>query len=255
MENEVKTIWNANADFWDKKMGEGNDFHKVLIEPNQLELLNIKKGDRILDIACGNGQFARKMAEQGASVTAIDLSDDFIRIAKSKSKTGNIDYRVVDAGNPDQMCQLKGLSFDSAVCTMAIMDIEYIEPMLSSLPSILKHGGVFLFSILHPCFNSGENTLVHEHNDIGGTLNDKYSVKISNYLISGKLKGVGMRGQPMPQYYFHRPLSELLTLCFKNNFVMDAIREPSFKDIEGKNTWENVFKNIPPAIICRFRKL
>jgi len=62
MNEEVRNIWNANAEFWDSKMGEGNDFHKMLIEPIQLKLLNIKAGDKILDIACGNGQFARKMA-------------------------------------------------------------------------------------------------------------------------------------------------------------------------------------------------
>jgi ubiquinone/menaquinone biosynthesis C-methylase UbiE len=58
--DEVKNIWNANAGFWDGKMGEGNYFHKTLIEPVQLELLNIKPGQRILDIACGNGHVARK---------------------------------------------------------------------------------------------------------------------------------------------------------------------------------------------------
>ena len=62
---EVKEIWNTNAAFWDGRMGEGNDFHKILIEPNQLEMLAIKKGDKILDIACGNGQFARKMTQAG----------------------------------------------------------------------------------------------------------------------------------------------------------------------------------------------
>ena len=41
--NEVKNIWNTNAVFWDSKMGEGNDFHKSLIEPIQLNLLEIKR--------------------------------------------------------------------------------------------------------------------------------------------------------------------------------------------------------------------
>ena len=74
LNDEVKAIWNANAEFWDSRMGEGNDFHKTLIEPTQLRLLNIKPGQRILDVACGNGQFARKMAGLGALVTGIDFS-------------------------------------------------------------------------------------------------------------------------------------------------------------------------------------
>ena len=254
MNKKVNAIWNANARFWDSRMGEGNDFHKILIEPNQLELLNIRKNDRILDIACGNGQFARKMAEQGAIVTAIDFSDEFIRIAKLKSGNLNIDYRVVDVTDTTQMSQFGGTCFNSIVCTMAIMDIANIEPLLSFVPSFLENRGVFVFSILHPCFNSGESTLLHEHCDFEGVVNDKYSVKISNYLASREFRGIGMHGQPMVQYYFHRSLSELFNLCFKNNLVLDALREPSFKNMDGKSTWENVYKNIPPALICRFKK-
>jgi len=46
--DEVREIWNQNADFWDERMGEGNEFHKSLIEPCQLRLLNIADGAVIL---------------------------------------------------------------------------------------------------------------------------------------------------------------------------------------------------------------
>ncbi len=36
-------------------MGEGNDFVEVLIWPATLRLLALQPGQRILDIACGNG--------------------------------------------------------------------------------------------------------------------------------------------------------------------------------------------------------
>ena len=78
LKHEVTRIWDRNADFWDEKMGEGNAFHKLLIEPAQLRLLNLKGGEVILDIACGNGQFARKMADLGAKVVAVDASGKMI---------------------------------------------------------------------------------------------------------------------------------------------------------------------------------
>lgn len=34
LSEKVKTIWNNNAAHWNEKMGEGNRFHKELIEPN-----------------------------------------------------------------------------------------------------------------------------------------------------------------------------------------------------------------------------
>ena len=250
---EVKAIWNENAAFWDGRMGEGNDFHRLLIEPNQLEMLEIKPGDSILEIACGNGQFARKMTESGAAVTAIDFSEEFIKIARSKPLADKIDYRTIDVTNANDLETLNNHHFDSIVSTMAIMDIENIHPLISFLPRILKPAGKFVFSILHPCFNSGENTLLHETYDFGGSITNKYYVKIRNYLISRKIKGIGMAGQPRPQYYFHRPLQEILKVCFANGFLMNDLREPSFKDTDNQMIFFNVFKNIPPAIICRFK--
>lgn len=254
MENRVKDIWNANAKFWDSKMGEGNDFHKILIEPTQLKLLNVKGGDKILDIACGNGQFARKMAGLGAKVTAIDFSEKFIAIAKSKGDH-NIEYQVLDVTSKNNLKKLSGNIFDSIVCTMALMDMEHIEVLITGLPEMLKKEGIFVFSILHPCFNSGENILFHESDDLGGEVKNRYGVKISNYLIEKSHLGIGMVGQPKPQYYFHRPISTILRYCFESGLVLDAFEEPSFANIENSNRiYDNVFKNTPPALICRLRK-
>jgi 2-polyprenyl-3-methyl-5-hydroxy-6-metoxy-1,4-benzoquinol methylase len=253
LNDQVKDIWNANAEFWDSKMREGNAFHKTLIEPTQLKLLNIQAGDKILDIACGNGQFARKMAELGAKVTAVDFSDKFIAIAKSKSKA-NIHYRVIDATSKTDLKKLDGNLFDSVVCTMALMDMENIEVLVNHLPKLLEKDGIVVFSVMHPCFNSGEITLVHEVDDMGGELKSKYSVKISNYLVERSILGVGMAGQPKPQYYFHRPLSTILKYFFANGFVLDVLEEPSFINIENSaRIHDNVYKPIPPALVCRLR--
>lgn len=249
---EVRDIWNTNAAFWDSRMGEGNDFHKILIEPNQLDLLDIKNDDRILDIACGNGQFARKMTEPGAKVVAIDFCDELIKIARSKPLAEKIEYRVIDVTDSKDLEKLKNYQFDSAVCTMAIMDIPYIEPLLSFLPKILKNNGKFVFSILHPSFNSGDTILIHEHCDLPGKSHHSYSVKTRNYLVSRKYKGIALRGQPKTQYYFHRPLSEILNLCFENGFYMNGMIEPSFGNRASESIYGNVFKNIPAAIICSF---
>jgi hypothetical protein len=111
-----------------------------------------------------------------------------------------------------------------------------------------------VFSVMHPCFNSGEIMLVHEIDDMGGELKSKYSVKISNYLVERSILGVGMAGQPKPQYYFHRPLSTILKYFFANGFVLEALEEPSFINIENSaRIHDNVYKHIPPALVCGLR--
>jgi 2-polyprenyl-3-methyl-5-hydroxy-6-metoxy-1,4-benzoquinol methylase len=249
----VKDIWNTNAEFWDKRMGEGNDFHKTLIEPVQFKMLDIKPGQKILDIACGNGQFARKMAEMGAKVTAIDFSEKFIAIASAKGGK-DVKYKVIDATKTADLLKLLGTKYDAVVCTMAFMDMENVQTLINFSPKLLKKNGGFIFSILHPYFNSGENVLVHERDDISGEVISRYYVKIRNYLVEKSYLGIGMMGQPKPQYYFHRPLSTILSYFFQNGFVLDRYEEPSFKGIrDTERIFDNVFQNIPPALVCRLR--
>jgi hypothetical protein len=139
---------------------------------------------------------------------------------------------------------------------MALMDMENIDVLIGYLPKLLKKGGCFVFSVLHPCFNSGEIVLVHENDDSGGQVKNRYSVKVSNYLTEKSLLGVGMIGQPEPQYYFHRPVSAILKRLFECGFVLDAYEEPSFSNLEKYvSIYDNAFRSIPPALICRLRLL
>ncbi len=254
MNDEVRDIWNANAGFWDARMGEGNNFHKKLVEPIQLRLLNIIAGMKVLDVACGNGQFARKMASFGARVTAVDFSEKFIAIAKSKETT-NIDYCVADAASEADLDKLPVDTYDAVVCTMALMDMRDISLLAKRAPMLMKKGGVFVFSILHPCFNSGASVLVHEMDDLSGQNENRFCVKICDYLVETERLGIGMIGQPESQYYFHRPVSALLQIFFKNGFILDAYEEPSFKDIgDSERLFDNVYKNIPPVLVCRLRR-
>jgi 2-polyprenyl-3-methyl-5-hydroxy-6-metoxy-1,4-benzoquinol methylase len=72
---ETQDIWNQNATFWDSIIGDaGNKFHKTIVEPTALSLLDLTPGETVLDIACGNGAFARTMAQLGVHVVASDFS-------------------------------------------------------------------------------------------------------------------------------------------------------------------------------------
>lgn len=258
LNRETGEIWNANADFWDGRMGEGNDFHKTLIEPIQLKLLNLKAGEQVLEIACGNGQFTRKMAEFGVSVLATDVAEQMIANAtqRTKDNADRIDYRVLDATDESQLATLGQGKYDAAVCAMAIMDIASIEPLIEALGRVLKVGGRFVFSIMHPCFNSTDGlTRVMEREEVDGELVDRRYIKISNYIEPHTYKGQAMVGQPVAQNYFHRPISVILNAFFAKGFVLDGIEEPVFGEgaaYEHEMSWE-AFTKIPPAFVARLR--
>jgi 2-polyprenyl-3-methyl-5-hydroxy-6-metoxy-1,4-benzoquinol methylase len=259
LSNEVHDIWNQNAAFWDDFMGEGNQFQRLLIAPAEECLLDLQgQGhgqQQILDIACGNGNFARRLAALGAQVVACDFSETFIARAKAHTleNADRIDYRVVDATQREQLLALGLACFDAAICNMALMDIPNIEPLLESLPRLLKPRGRFIFSVPHPCFNSVSVTKSIEKEDHEGELITQYAVKVSGYMTPFARKGLGVIGQPAPHYLFHRLLSMLLNTCFDAGFVLDRIEEPCFGgDAQPDRlfSWAN-YKDIPPVLVAR----
>lgn len=66
-ENErAREAWNANARFWDERMGDGNDFFNSRIWPSVDKLLCPQPHEVLLNVACGNGITSRRLAQNGA---------------------------------------------------------------------------------------------------------------------------------------------------------------------------------------------
>ena len=105
---ETKKIWEANAAFWDERMGEGNDFVNILSWPAMERLLALKEGSKILDIACGNGLTSRRLAYMGADVVAFDFSKEMIKYARSRTQnhSDRIEYLVMDGTNDRELMKL-----------------------------------------------------------------------------------------------------------------------------------------------------
>jgi len=254
---ETRNAWDANASFWDERMGEGNDFFNILEWPASLKLLDIKPGQHILDIATGNGLTARKLAELGAQVTAFDFSKNMIELARSKPNPGmKINYQVIDGTKEAALLALGENIFDAALCNMALFDMADIEPLFQMLPRMLKAGGSVVFSLCHPCFNNSGSTHLAEESDDEGSLETVYSLKISRYLSCYSAHGVAMRDQPVAQLYFERPLQYYFNLGFRNGFILDGFEECAFPPgYPQKNPlgWGGNFSEIPPVLVARMR--
>ena len=64
---ETGAVWGSEHEtLRDEKMGDGNLFVSRLLRPAVADLLRPGPGQRVLDVACGNGVFARWLADQGA---------------------------------------------------------------------------------------------------------------------------------------------------------------------------------------------
>ena len=98
---QAHEVWERKAAFWDEMMGEGNAFQRFLVGPAIERLLEVRQGETVLDIACGNGVFSRRLAELGASVVATDFSEKFVELARTRTERAGygdaVEYLVADA--------------------------------------------------------------------------------------------------------------------------------------------------------------
>ncbi|HXZ29695.1 MAG TPA: class I SAM-dependent methyltransferase [Dehalococcoidia bacterium] len=254
---EAVEAWDRLAEWWDNKIGDGNEFQDYLIEPTTERMLALKPGEQVLDIACGAGRFARRMARMGAVVTAIDQAERFLDRARERTveNTDRIQYLKLDATDPAAILSLGKGRFDAAVCTMALMDMPSITPLISSLPTLLKPQGRFVFSVTHPVFNSGTARSIAEQYVQDGEIVVKSGITITDYAEPYSYKGFGIPGQPEPQYYFHRPIDMLFNTCFKYGFVLDDIEEPVFpRGFQSRTNNPLAFTrmpSIPPILVAR----
>jgi SAM-dependent methyltransferase len=219
--------------------------------------LALKAGEQVLDVACGAGRFARRMASMGAVVTAIDQAERFLNRARERTK-GNrdrIEYLNLDATDRAAILSLGNRRFDAAVCTMALMDMSSITPLISALPALLKPEGRFVFSVTHPVFNSGTARHIAEQYEQDGETIVKSGITITDYAEPFCYKGLGIPGQPEPQHYFHRPISLLLNTCFEYGFVLDSMEEPVFPEGFQSGTDSPLafsqMPSIPPVLVVR----
>jgi SAM-dependent methyltransferase len=259
LNRDVRAVWNENAPFWDEYTGEGKQFQRLLIGPTTEQLLHLQPGELVLEVACGNGAFARRMAALGAHVLATDFSEVFIERARARTTehADRIEYRVVDAIDQEELLALGIGRFDAAVCNQALMDMVTIDPLASALSQLLKPDGRFVFSISHPCFNTVGIKKLIEEEDRDGEIVDTYSIKVMTYLGLGPGKGMGIIGQPVPHYYFDRTLHDLFAPFFRAGFAIDGLEEPGFgEEAEASRpfSWSN-FKEIPPVLMVRMRQM
>lgn len=102
-------------------------------------LARFAKGQRVLDIACGEGYGSWLLKEWGASsVLGIDVSEEAIFAARREFSRDGVDFRVADAA--DAVSDLPTGSFDLIACFETIENVDDPERFLEGLRSLAAPG-------------------------------------------------------------------------------------------------------------------
>lgn len=225
--------------------------------------MEIRQGERILDLACGQGLFARAFHEAGGKVVAADISKELIDIARTKSDSSaqtseqflsgkrilngqaakksskNIAYHVASA---HALPFLQNESIDKVAIVLAIQNIENLNGTLSECARILAPHGKLYTVLNHPAFR------IPRESSWG--FDEKASVqyrRIDRYLSNAKIEikmhpglnasfgrvgrildeteSRGVLGKQQVTLSFHRPLQTYAKALFKQNFCMRRLEE------------------------------
>jgi ubiquinone/menaquinone biosynthesis C-methylase UbiE len=226
--NEVGRHWNRIASTWTSLARAGHDFYRdALNTPAFLEFLPEVRGLRGLDIGCGEGHNTRLLAEHGAEMTAIDISDIFIHHAAQFSlEEQTIKYGVASAVH----LPFVNSAFDFAAGFMSFMNIPELEFMLAEIYRVLKPLGFVQFSISHPCFDTPHRKNLRDSDDI------TYAIEVGDYFrnLNGDLIDIfGPNSQAMkdglPQIQiprFTRTLSQWINAIVESGLTIEKVNEP-----------------------------
>lgn len=237
-----ETIYDTHVqfylDFVDRSLADKNGLWHVLLSRFKEILGDRLKGARVCDIACGEGYLSRFLGQFGPQeVIGIDISAELIDAATRRRNSTNLSYRVDDA---QYLRTFMDASVDIAVSQMAIMDIPDHRAMFRSVRRVLKADGIFMFSLLHPCFEAPFRVPDAPQflTDANGNL---IAYTIRQYAKQGfwQSGGTGVRGH-MGAY--HRTLSTLINDLLDIGFLLEKLEEPVLGD-------RGLFLQVPQTLL------
>jgi len=113
---------------------QNNHYHNFLLRHIRDDCQNA------LEVGCGTGAFARRLAERARHVVAMDLSPEMIRVARSRSTDSpNLEFHVSD----DSLWDFPAAHFDY-IATIATLHHLPLRAMVLKLKTALKPGGVLI---------------------------------------------------------------------------------------------------------------
>jgi ubiquinone/menaquinone biosynthesis C-methylase UbiE len=231
---DVDARYDRIADFYSARVG---DLVTDEATAALLELVGDVSGRRVLDLACGPGRVSRELSRRGARVVGLDLSAALLDKARLAGNPGPgvIEYQHGRAEDPDALAEQE---FDAVVCNYGLTDIDDLAGAIRTVIRVLRSGGLFVFSILHPCFPGYADAPSAWPPGLGYYREEWWLATTD-----------GFRGKVGSN---HRMLSTYVNLLVEHGLVLDRIGEP-----EPSAEWQQRLPGgtpVPVYFVARYSK-
>jgi len=185
-----------------------DSWNNLYERPSMLARLPSLKDKNVLDIGCGAGFYTEHALNQGANVTALDVSQSLLDRIKQLNNTARLKTVCADLSEPLTMLQPE--SFDYVIGSLVIHYIKDWASLFKEIHRVMKKDGVFFISTHHPY-------LVLDYPPLKGT----------SYFDTVLVEDIwGRKDKPFKVHYYTRPLTDILKPVIESQFKIIGIDEP-----------------------------
>jgi len=134
--------------WWDPE-GEFRPLHDI--NPLRLDWIAQHaplEGSRVLDVGCGGGILAEAMAQRGARVTGIDLSEKALKVAQLHLLESRLEVQYENVSVEDYAAAHAG-KFDAVTCMELLEHVPEPASMVAACARLVRPGGQVFFSTIN----------------------------------------------------------------------------------------------------------
>ncbi|HEY8216649.1 MAG TPA: methyltransferase domain-containing protein [Acidimicrobiia bacterium] len=205
--------WETHAGWWQQHFTDGADpEYEEQILP--LAEHHLAGAARVLDVGCGEGQLARRIAALWGAplVTGIDPTEG--QVATAVARGGSVRYARASAeGLP-----FPASSFDAAVICLTLEHLDPFEPAVHEISRVLEPGGRFVCFLNHPLLQAPDSGWIDDQ-----VLEEQYW-RVGPYLPDDVAMEEVAPGIRLP--FMHRPLSRYINVMADCGLLVEHMDEP-----------------------------
>lgn len=222
----MTTSWGGVADWYDDLLAEDDTYQAKVILPNLTRLVEPKKGEALLDLACGQGFFSRAFVAAGAIVVGTDISPELIKKAQDFHHDAHGENPRFFVAPSHELYMIQERSIDKAVIVLALQNIEKMKETFEAVSAVLKPHGKLYIVLNHPAFRIPKRSSWGFDEAMGVQYR-----RIDGYLSEAKTSidmhpGVAAAGKKAKMTIsFHRPLQVYFKHLTKAGFSVTKLEE------------------------------
>ncbi len=180
---QAYTDWSAT---YDQDQNLTRDLDEIVTRATLASL----HSNSTIEIGCGTGKNTALLARISQHVTAMDFSEGMIEKARERLSVDNVSFIGADISKP---WQFGDGSFELIVCNLVLEHIADLSFVFAEAARVLRKGGWFFVSELHP-FRQYQGTQARFERNGKRTQIPAFVHHISDFIAAGEANKLSLAG-------------------------------------------------------------